>query len=177
MKTSPTVVRRGLASVLTACAIGGAVAAAVAGPSASAAPDPCMASQVAKTIGSVATNTGSYLDTHPQTNAVFTMASKQQAPQAVATLKTYLDANPQVGKDIQTLQQPLTSLAGQCDLPITLPQVMTLMQAATQAQAAGSQQVAGAVPGVPAPATQLPAATGPLPGPSAVSATGTVAGT
>jgi hypothetical protein len=37
-----------------------------------------------------------------------------------------------VSKDLQQLQQPLTSLSGRCKLPITLPQVAGLMQAAQQ---------------------------------------------
>ena len=37
-------------------------------PSATAASDPCAASEVARTVGSVATSTGNYLDTHPETN-------------------------------------------------------------------------------------------------------------
>ena len=43
-----------------------------------------------------------------------------------------MDANPQVAKDLQTLQRPLTDLSGECKLPITLPQVLGLMQNAQQ---------------------------------------------
>ena len=77
-------------------------------PSATAAPDPCAASEVAKTVGSVATSTGSYLDSHPETNQALTTISQQQAgPQSLGALKAYFDANPQAGKDMQQLQQPL----------------------------------------------------------------------
>jgi hypothetical protein len=49
-------------------------------------------------VGAVATNTGSYLDTHPQTNQALTTIAQQQAgPQSLAALKTYFDANPQAG--------------------------------------------------------------------------------
>ena len=95
-------------------AAGGVIVAAMAvsgglsTPSATAASDPCAASEVAKTSGSVATSTGAYLDSHPQTNTALTTISKQQAgPASLAALKTYFDANPQAGKDIQQLQQPL----------------------------------------------------------------------
>lgn len=102
-------------------------------PSAEAAPDPCAASSVAKTIGSVATNTGAYLDAHPETNQALTTISQQQAgPQSLGALKAYFDANPQAGKDLQQLQQPLANLSSRCKLPLTLPQVMGLMQAAQQ---------------------------------------------
>lgn len=161
MKTSTTVIRRGLFGVLAASAAGGAVVAALAMPAAplmpaaTAAPDPCAASEVAKTIGKVATSTGDYLDEHPQTNQALTTISKQQAgPQSLGALKAYFDANPQVAKDMQQLQQPLASLSGKCKLPITLPQLAGLLQAAQQG---------GGLPGsLPA---QAPSATSPgLPG-------------
>jgi hypothetical protein len=114
---------------------------------------------------------------------VLTSASKQQPPQAIATLKAYFDAHPEVGEDMQELQEPVTSLGSQCQLPISLPQVLALMQAASQAQNAGTlpgaQQVAGAVPGAAVPTAQLPAATGAAPGPAATSTaatTGIIAG-
>jgi hemophore len=147
--------RRGLCAVFAVTAAGGiAVAAlATASPSATAATDPCAASEVAKTLGSVATTTGSYLDSHPETNTALTMISQQQAgPQSLGALKTYFDANPQAGKDIQQLQQPLVNLSTRCRLPLTLPQLMGLMQSA--------QSQAGALPGGTA-TTTLP---GGLPG-------------
>ena len=70
MKTTTNAMRRSLYSVFAAAAGGAAVAglSLLGGPSATAAPDPCAASEVAKTVGSVATSTGSYLDSHPETN-------------------------------------------------------------------------------------------------------------
>ncbi|MEO3759036.1 hemophore [Mycobacterium sp. B14F4] len=139
MKTTTGALRRGLFAVFAASAVGGAVVAALAvpslpmTPSATAAPDPCAASQVAKTIGSVANSTGLYLEQHPQTNQALTTISQQQGgPQSLVALKTYFDANPEVAKEMQQLQQPLTSLSGRCKLPLTLPQLMGLMQAAQQ---------------------------------------------
>jgi hemophore len=121
------------------------------------APDPCAASEIAKTVGTVATNTGTYLDTHPQSNQALTTISRQQAgPQSLVALKSYFDTNPQAGKDLQTIQQPLTSLSSQCKLPITIPQLLGLMQAA---QSQGG--LPGGLPG---------AAAGPLPGPAATPA-------
>ncbi|AQT82480.1 hemophore [Mycolicibacterium litorale] len=161
--------RRGLAAVLAATAAGGAAAALVLTPSpAVAAPDPCAASQIAKTIGSVATNTGTYLDAHPQTNQALTTISQQQAgPQTVVALKSYFDANPQAAKDLQAIQSPLTALSTQCKLPVSLPQLLGLLQSAQSGAAAGAlpgmaaaQQVAG---------TQIPMGSGPLPGPATYS--------
>ncbi|WP_326548504.1 hemophore [Mycolicibacterium sp. ND9-15] len=157
MKTTTGLIRRGLFAVFAASAAGGAVVAALAIPaqpllpSATAAQDPCAASEVARTIGEVANSTGDYLDAHPQTNQALTTISKQQAgPQSLVALKTYFDANPQVAKDMQQLQQPLAGLSGKCKLPLTMPQLMGLMQAAQQG---------GGLPGsLPA---QAPTAAGP----------------
>ena len=122
---------------------------ALSASSAVAAPDPCAASQIAKTVGVVATNTGTYLDTHPQTNQALTTISQQQAgPQTLVALKGYFDANPQAGKDLQAIQQPLTSLSTQCKMPVSLPQLLGLLQGAqsaggaTPAQAVGGQSPA-----------------------------------
>lgn len=122
-------------------------------PSATAAPDPCAASEVAKTIGSVATSTGEYLDEHPQTNQALTTLSRQQAgPQSLGALKAYFDANPQAGEDLQQLQQPLATLSSRCKLPLTLPQAMGLMQAAQRAPAGLPNASAAGTPGVATPA-------------------------
>jgi hemophore len=176
--------RRSLCAVFAASAAGGASVAALMGspvPSATAAPDPCAASEVARTVGSVAISTGNYLDSHPQTNQALTTISQQQAgPQSLGTLKAYFDANPQVGKDMQQLQQPLVSLSGRCKLPITIPALMTLMQAAQQQGTSQPTSLPGGlpaaqtvgVPGTAAPAQSSPASAatqgaGPLPGPAA----------
>jgi len=185
--------RRALCAVFAVTAAGGvAVAALSAGsPSATAALDPCAASEVAKTVGSVATSTGGYLDSHPETNTALTTISQQQGgPQSLVAIKTYFDANPQAGKDMQQLQQPLVNLSTKCRLPLTLPQLMGLMQSA-QSQAGTLQGGAlpggaspGGLPGAlpaaqavgtpgavlpaqPSPASAVTQGVGPLPGPSA----------
>jgi hemophore len=172
--------RWGLFGVLTICALGGA-AALLALPSAIAAQDPCAASEIARTIGSVSTNTGNYLDSHPETNAAMTGAAQQQPPQALVALKTYFDANPQAGKDIQTLQQPLVSLSTQCKLPITLPQVLQMMQG-MQAQPpgalsqlpGGASLPGGALPGgAPSPLGGVPSLLGGAASPMSAGSGGT----
>jgi heme-binding protein len=141
--------RMGLAAVFAAAA-GASVIALGASPSVGAAADPCAASEVAKTMGAVATDTGEYLETHPQTNQSLTMISQQQGgAQSLVALKSYFDSNPMVAADLQRLQQPLQALAGRCKLPVTLPQLAGLLQAAQQAQGATA-----ALPGAaPQPAT------------------------
>src|SRR5262245_12038813 len=104
MISSTKTLRRTLYALFAASAAGGASVAALMGnpaPSATAATDPCAVSELARTIGSVATSTGNYLDLHPETNQALTTISQQQAgPQSLAAIKSYFDANPQVGKDI-----------------------------------------------------------------------------
>jgi heme-binding protein len=148
MKTTNVTVRRGLAGVFAATALGGVLVTSFGAPSAGAGQDPCAASQVAKTIGMVATSTGTYLDAHPVANQTLTTISQQQAgPQSLVALKTYFDANPQEGAALQNLQAPLVTLSSQCKLPVTLPQLMGLMQAQ---QGGGLPATLPAMPAVPA---------------------------
>ena len=110
-----------------------AAAALVCAPSALGAPDPCAASSIARTVGSVGTNTGIYLEANPETNEALTVIAAQPAgPQAIGALKVYFDRNPEAAADLQAIQQPLTGLAAKCKLPISLPQVLGLMQAVQQ---------------------------------------------
>ena len=185
MRSITAVLRPGLFAMFAASAVGGVAAVAMTvSPSpvmssATAATDPCAASEVARTIGSVATSTGNYLDSHPQTNQALTTISRQPAgQQSLAAVKTYFDANPQAGKDMQQLQQPLATLSGRCKLPLTIPQLMGRMQTAQQGGGLTSGLPAGlpaaqtvGTPGAVSPA-QSPAAspvsqgTGALPGPA-----------
>jgi heme-binding protein len=183
MKATTMTLRRSLYAAFATSAVGGAAVAALLGnaaPSATAAPDPCAASEVAKTIGSVATSTGNYLETHPQTNQALTLISQQQGgPQSLGAMKNYFDANPMVAKDMQQLQQPLVSLSGRCKLPITIPQVMGLMQGAQQQLPASlpggvtpAQTVgvpSAALPAQRSPVSAVAPGIGPLPGPVAAS--------
>ncbi|WP_026356950.1 hemophore [Mycobacterium sp. 141] len=158
MKPISAGLRRGLAGAFAISAAGGVVATLFLGPTATAGTDPCAASEVARTVGAVAANTGNYLDAHPQTNQALTTISQQQAgPQTMGTLKAYFDANPAVAKDLQQLQSPLINLGTRCRLPVSLPQLMGLLQGAQQSAPGGL------------PAAQMSpvsAGSGPLPGPA-----------
>jgi hemophore len=158
-----------LVAGLIGAALPSAAAVLLAGPSATGATDPCAASEVARTIGSVAKSMGDYLDSHPETNQAMTAILQQQAgPQSVTSLKSYFEANPKVAMDMTSISQPLTGLSTQCKLPITVPQAMGLVQ---QAQAAGG--LPGGLPALPGGgAGALPS--GGTPGTS--SATGPVGG-
>ena len=118
--------------LVVACAVSGATALGVlAGPPASAAPDRCAASEIARTIGTVATNTGDYLDEHPQTNqALSAIAAQPPGPESLTAVQTYFGANPRAAVEMQAIQQPLTSLSAECELPLSVPQLLGLVQAA-----------------------------------------------
>ena len=178
MKSTASTLRRALASVFATCALGGAAAAAGV-PAATAAPDPCAAGSIARSIGTVSTDAADYLDDHPETNDALTAATQQPAPQAFASLKSYFDANPDVAKDLQVIQQPLTDLSGRCPLPITMPQALQALQAIGQGGGLpGSVALPVGLPDtLPSPQSiAVPAGTGPLPGP-AVRATPGATGT
>jgi hemophore len=171
MKATTRAVRRALCGVFATCLAGGAAAAVLAVPAATAANDPCAASEIARTIGSVATSTATYLDAHPETNLALTAAAQQPGPQGLAAVKTYLDANTQASKDLQSLQQPLQNLSGRCRLPVSLPQLLQFLQAAQNGQAANGAALPVGM-SLPQNAT-APTASGPLPGPLAAPSEGT----
>jgi len=166
MKTGATTGHRRTIAGLIAAALPGAAFAVAAGPPATGANDPCAASEVARTIGSVSKSMGDYLDAHPETNQTMTAMLQQQAgPQSLTSVKSYFAANPKVAGDLTAIAQSLTNLSTQCKLPITIPQAMGLLQQA-QGAAGGALPLggtAGSPPAATAPAP--PAATNPLPGP------------
>lgn len=174
--TTRSTMRRSLYWIFATSALGGAAAAVLVMPSATAAPDPCAASQIARTIGWVATNTGNYLDSHPDTNAALTGAAQQQPAQALASLKTYFDANPQAGKDMQALQLPLAGLSTQCKLPISPSQALQLLQGMQGGQLPGGATLPGGLPSPLGAATPGSAATPALAGTPALPATGPLPG-
>lgn len=149
--------RRRIFAGLIAAALPGAAVAVLAGPPATGANDPCAASEVARTIGSVSKSMGDYLDAHPETNQAMTSMLQQQAgPQSVNGLKSYFDTNPKVAGDMTSIAQPLTSLSLQCKLPISIPQALGMVQ-----QAQGAAGRLPALPGNPAGASPLGGAAGP----------------
>src|SRR6201997_1103852 len=149
MQTPTATGRRRLLAGLIAAAVPGAAIAVLAGPPATGANDPCAASEVARTIGSVSKSMGDYLDSHPETNQTMTTMLQQQAgPQSLTPLKSYFEANPKVAGEMTSIAQPLTNLSMQGKLPITIPQAMCLMQQA-QGAAGTPPAVTGVLPGPP----------------------------
>jgi hemophore len=168
MSITTGALRYGLLGVLTAVALGGATALSGSAPSVTGANDPCAASEMARTVGSVAKSAGDYLDSHPETNQAMTSAVQQPAgPASVNSLKGYFDANPKVTSDFQKIGEPLAGLSTKCKLPISLPQVLGFMQ---NAQGGLPEGLPGGLPGGGFPAQ--PVAGAPAPGPAAGPAAG-----
>lgn len=151
MKTTTAALRRNLCGVLAATALGG-VSAALTVPPATAGKDPCVASEVARTVGKVVQSVGDYLDSHPETNQVVTGALQNPpSPQSIGAVNAYFNANPKVQSDIQTVTAPLGELTTKCRLSVGLPEVLGLLQAAQDQTGPGMQLV-----------TRVPAATPPM---------------
>ena len=174
MKTTAATRRRTLFAGLIAAAVPGAAFAVLAGPPATGANDPCAASEVARTIGSVSKSMGDYLDSHPETNQTMTTMLQQQAgPESMTSLKSYFGANPKVAADMASIAQPLTNMSMQCKLPISIPQAMGLMQQGggglpggpPALPPAGASPVSAGLGNPPVPAPVPPAPGGALPGP------------
>src|SRR5947209_20315783 len=163
MTTGTATRRRRILAGLIATAPAAAIA-LLAGSPATGANDPCAASEVARTIGSVSKSMGDYLDSHPETNQTMTTMLQQQAgPQSLTGLKSYFEANPKVAGDMTSIASPLTSLSTQCKLPISIPQAMGMMQQAQGAAGGLPALPAGGAPGASpvggAPAPLLPGVT------------------
>jgi heme-binding protein len=142
-----------------------AASAVVAGPPATGATDPCAASEVARTIGSVSKSMGDYLDQHPETNQAMTVALQQQAgPQSVNTMKSYFESNAKAAGEMTAIAGPLADISNKCKLPIGIPQAMGLIQSA---QGGGVPSLPGGLPGLPGGTPAVPPATGanPVTGP------------
>ncbi|OBH85602.1 MULTISPECIES: hemophore [unclassified Mycobacterium] len=160
--------RRRILAGLIAAVVPGAALAVLAGAPATGANDPCAASEIARTIGSVSKSMGDYLDAHPETNQTMTSMLQQQAgPQSMTGLKSYFEANPKVAGDMTSIAQPLTNLSLQCKLPISPTQAMGMMQQAQGAAGGLPGNAAGALPlaGPPAAPAPVPPAANPLSGP------------
>ncbi|OQZ98921.1 hemophore [Mycolicibacter algericus DSM 45454] len=155
--TRAVLLRTRTLGAVAALLVGGAATVALLSvpsvPSATASKDPCVASELARTVGKAVTSTGDYLDSHPDTNQVLTGALQQQpGPQTLADLKSYFDANPKVGDDLAKITAPVTEVSDRCKLAVNLPQVLGLLQAAQ-----GQGGLPGGLPGGGLPVSGPPA--------------------
>ena len=82
-------------------------------------PPPCTAAELARVMSRVTFDTSNYLTLHPNVNDFFTSLKGQPRDQISAQVQTYLDANPQVRDELQTIRQPSVDFRQRCGVPQT----------------------------------------------------------
>jgi heme-binding protein len=78
-------------------------------------PPNCTAADVAGVSSGVAAAVSAYLFTHPEVNGFFTDLQGQPRDEMRDDVQNYVDANPQVQADLQSLRQPLTDIRQRCE--------------------------------------------------------------
>lgn len=129
-KMSATTVRRGLYGMLAGGLLSGFATAAIALPTASAAPDECTASSVATAQSSVQLSMSTYLQTHPEANEALTGIAKQTPAEAEVAYDAYFAENPDVAVELRNLQQPVTELSETCGIQADTDQLTDALQTA-----------------------------------------------
>lgn len=120
-----TFVRRCLAGMFAAAALGAVVAGAVAVPTAGAAPA-CSASGLSTTASGVLSAAGAYLDAHPGANDVLTAAGTQSPEEARSSVRGYFTAHPGEFLDLKGIASPLSDLKNQCGISVSPGQLALL---------------------------------------------------
>jgi hemophore-related protein len=120
-------VRRAIKGAIGTGALAGAVlfgAAAIA----TAQPEPavpvppaCTAAELARVMSGVTFDTSNYLTLNPAVNDFFTSLKGQPRDQISAQVQTYLDANPGVRDELQTIRQPSVDFRQRCGAPAPTP--------------------------------------------------------
>ncbi|MCB0940759.1 MAG: heme-binding protein [Mycobacterium sp.] len=87
-----------------------------AGPAAADPPPNCTTADMTGVMSGVSAAMSAYLFTHPDVNAFFTGLQGQSKAQIAAATQTYLDNNPQVRADIQSIRQPSTDFRARCGI-------------------------------------------------------------
>ena len=82
-------------------------------------PPPCTAAEMARVMSGVTFDTSNYLTLHPNVNDFFTSLKGQPRDQIRDQVQTYLDANPQVRDELQTIRQPSVDFRQRCGAPQT----------------------------------------------------------
>ena len=80
-------------------------------------PPPCTAAELARVMSGVTFDTSNYLTLHPNVNDFFTSLKGQPRDQIRDQIQTYLDANPGVRDELQTIRQPSVDFRERCGAP------------------------------------------------------------
>ena len=125
MLSSARPARRAVMGAIGAGALAGAMLFGAAGTAAAQpppeppVPPPCTAAELARVMSGVTFDTSNYLTLHPAVNDFFTSLKGQPRDQISAQVQTYLDANPQVRDELQTIRQPSVDFRQRCGVPQT----------------------------------------------------------
>ena len=130
MKMSASAVRRGLSGAFATCVLGGAVAATIAIPTASA-ESGCSASDFSRTASGVLASAGGWLDAHPGANDVLSAAGMQGAG-AEQSVRDYFVAHPQEYQELRGIAAPLIDMQHSCGPAIQPMQIAALYTALSQ---------------------------------------------
>nr|WP_262490812.1 heme-binding protein [Mycobacterium simiae] len=99
---------------MSAATLFGAAGLAWAEPEDPAPPPNCTAADLAGVSSGVAAATAAYLFTHPDVNDYFTTLRGQPRDELRDQLQQYMDANPGVHAELQSIRQPLTDFRNRC---------------------------------------------------------------
>jgi hemophore-related protein len=119
MTSINTFVRRGVAGMFAATALGAVVAGTVAVPTAGAA------------ASGVLSAAGAYLDAHPGANDVLTAAGTQSPEDARSSVRGYFTAHPGEFLDLKGIAAPLSDLKSQCGISVSPGQLAMLFDEIT----------------------------------------------
>ena len=123
MLSSARPARRAVVGAIGTGLVAGAMlfgaATAMAEPPPAPVPPPCTAAEMALVMSGVTFDTSNYLTLHPNVNDFFTSLKGQPRDQISAQVQTYLDANPQVRDELQTIRQPSVDFRQRCGVPQT----------------------------------------------------------
>jgi hemophore-related protein len=121
MKTAELAVARRTVGLCLGSLVGGIALAVIAAPSAFAAPD-CSKANIDSTVATVGGQAQSYMNSHPDGQAVLMSAALQPRSQAEQTLRNYATSNPQEYAEFKQILAPLAPLQQQCGVQVVPPQ-------------------------------------------------------
>ena len=126
MNFSDITARRKMAGAIVGSLLGGVAAAAIAAPSAVAAPQAgCSVGEVADTVSATWSSARPYLNSHPAANQVVTGALNGDQPraQAESDVRGYFTNNPGEYYDLKGILAPIGDKQRQCDTTVLPPQL------------------------------------------------------
>jgi heme-binding protein len=126
MKLSGITARRKVAGAVVGSLLGGVAAAAIAAPSAVAAPQAgCSVDEVADTVSATWNSARQYLNSHPAANQVVMGAlnGDQSRAQAESDVRGYFTGNPGEYYDLKGILAPIGDKQRQCNVTVLPPQL------------------------------------------------------